>query len=63
MTNQLLSLPDVQARLGGIGRTSLFGLLRTGELQSVRIGRRTMVPESEVHAFIDRKVAEQSRKQ
>ena len=39
------------ARLG-IGRTSLYQLLAAGELGSVRIGRRRLIPAREIDRFI-----------
>ena len=56
MNNQLLNLEDAQKRLGGLGRTSMFGLLKAGQLKAVRIGRRTMIPESEIADYIRRKI-------
>lgn len=56
MNERLLNLTETQHRLGGIGRTSLFGLLRDGDLRAVRIGRRTMIPESQIDAYIRRKI-------
>ena len=35
-------------RLLGIGRTSLYGLAKTGELKLLRIAGRTVVPRSEI---------------
>jgi excisionase family DNA binding protein len=40
------------ARRLGIGRTSLYELLSTGELGSVRIGRRRLIPSTEIERFI-----------
>lgn len=48
---ELLSLPQTQAALG-ISRTSLFKLLRTGDLEVVRIGNRTLVEPASLRAFI-----------
>lgn len=39
-------------KLGGIGHTKFYELLRDGELRSVRIGRRRFVPQSEIDRFI-----------
>lgn len=40
--------------LGGIGRTKYFELLASGELESVRIGRRRFVPADALGAYVDR---------
>jgi excisionase family DNA binding protein len=53
-------LHDLQGtgrRLGGIGRTTVYGLIGAGELKAIKIGRRTLVPESEIRAYIDRSLA------
>ena len=36
-----------------IGRTKTYRLIASGELRTVRIGRRRPVPLSELQAFID----------
>jgi excisionase family DNA binding protein len=46
----LLTPVEAAARLG-IGRTSLYGLLRSGELPSVTIGRCRRVKPEELVAF------------
>lgn len=45
---------EVAARLLGIGRTTMYGLLRSGEVTSVKLGRRTLVPDREIERVIDR---------
>jgi excisionase family DNA binding protein len=51
--------PDAAAALG-VGRTKAFELVATGELRSVRLGRKRMVPASAIPEYVDRLVAEQS---
>ena len=36
-----------------IGRTKIYRLIGSGELRTVRIGRRRLVPLRELEAFID----------
>jgi len=50
---QLLGIEDTGKALG-VGRTSVYALLTTGQLRSIKIGRRTLVPATEVAAYIDR---------
>lgn len=50
---RLLNDRQAAARLG-IGRTKLRELLSTGQLRSVRIGRRVLVPVGEVEAYVQR---------
>jgi len=41
-----------------IGRCKVYDLIRTGELQSIKIGRLRRIPVDSVHAFAQRMVAE-----
>jgi excisionase family DNA binding protein len=44
--------PDELITELGLGRTSVYNLLRTGELRHVRVGRRIIVPAAEVERFL-----------
>ena len=37
----------------GIGRTNVYALLKTGELRSVKIGGRRLIPRAALEAFVD----------
>jgi excisionase family DNA binding protein len=50
---RLLSVKQALSALG-IGRTLLYELIEVGSLKSVKIGRRRLVPFSEIEAFIAR---------
>lgn len=52
-TDQLNDIEGTQRKLGGLGRTRIFDLMRTGELKSVKIGRRRFVPDSAIQEYID----------
>jgi excisionase family DNA binding protein len=52
--------PDEAAAALGIGRTKVFELVSQGELISVKIGRRRLIPVVSVNAYMDRLVAEQT---
>ncbi|MYS25286.1 MULTISPECIES: helix-turn-helix domain-containing protein [unclassified Streptomyces] len=52
MTEELLTVPDVMARLK-VGRSTVYELLRTRRLTSVTIGRSRRVPASAVRTFIE----------
>lgn len=52
--------PDAGRALG-VGRTKMFELVATGELTSVSVGRRRLVPASAIHEYVDRLVAQQAR--
>jgi excisionase family DNA binding protein len=47
----LLSMEDAAARLG-IGRTLAYGLVQSGQLRSHLIGRRRLVSESALAAYV-----------
>jgi excisionase family DNA binding protein len=48
---RLNQIEDVMDRLG-IGRSTVFGLLASRELRSVKIGRRRLVPEQAIIDFV-----------
>lgn len=60
MAERLLDEQEGRRALGGLGRTKYFELLRTRQLRSVKIGRRRMVPASEIDAYIARRMAEET---
>ena len=47
----LLTAEEAAARLG-IGRTKVFGLMASGRLKSVSIGRSRRVPATALEAFV-----------
>lgn len=49
----LLSAEEAADRLG-VGRTTIFELLAAGELQSIKIGRRRLIPVAALAAFVER---------
>ena len=51
------SVPDSCRRLG-LGRTTVYELIRSGELTPVNFGRRTVIPEAELRGLIERRIAE-----
>ena len=52
LTARLNPVEHVMERLC-LGRSSVFGLISSGELPSVKIGRRRLVSESALVKFID----------
>jgi excisionase family DNA binding protein len=42
-----------------IGRTAVFDLLRRGEIASVKVGRRRLIPVASLDAYLAQLVAEQ----
>lgn len=53
-TRKLDSIPDAQAYLGGIGRTTLYELMKTQELRAVRIGRRSFITRDSLDKYVER---------
>lgn len=43
-----------------IGRTVLFDLIRRGEIASVKIGARRLIPAASLEAYVARLVTEQT---
>lgn len=52
--DRLLNSPEETAALLGIGRTRVFALLAAGEIESVRVGRRRLIPTAAVEDFVAR---------
>jgi excisionase family DNA binding protein len=51
--NQPLTLTVEQtAKLLGIGRSTAYELIRTGDIPSLRLGRRIVVPACQVQAML-----------
>ena len=56
MNTPLAMSPQDAARAIGISRSSLYRLMKQGRIRTVKLGRRTLVPTSELSALIDKKV-------
>lgn len=41
------------ARIIGVGRTSLYSMIRDGRIETLKIGRRTVVKTSSLRRIID----------
>lgn len=59
MERVLLTAEEVADSLS-IGRCKVYDLIRTGELQSIKIGRLRRIPVDSVHAFARRMLEEAS---
>lgn len=54
----LLTPSEFHGELGGcIGRNSIYEMLRAGRIRSVRLGRKLLIPRSELTAFIEREAS------
>ena len=56
--DQLLVTPEEAARRLSVGRTTIYELMASGELQSVNIGRCRRVPVSSLSSFVSRLVGD-----
>jgi excisionase family DNA binding protein len=52
--DKLLLRPKEAAELIGIGRTKVFELMRTGQLESVRIGSSRRIPAFALLKYVER---------
>ena len=50
----LIPMPDSRRRLGGIGHTTLYELVKRGELTKVNIGRRGFITTKSLTAYVER---------
>ena len=58
--DQLLVTPEEAARRLSVGRTTIYELMASGELQSVNIGRCRRVPVSSLSLFVNRLIGDAS---
>lgn len=58
MVRPLLVSVDEPAGLLGIGRTTLYELIRRGDLRPIRIGWCVRIPQRELEEFVERLVGE-----
>jgi excisionase family DNA binding protein len=49
---RLLLRPEEVARALGVGRTTVFELIRVGELRSVKIGKSRRIPTEAVREYV-----------
>ena len=53
-TLKLLLTPEEAAEALGVKRTFLYGLLMSGQLVSVKVGRSRRVPLIALHSYVER---------
>jgi excisionase family DNA binding protein len=58
--SRLAYRPETAARKLDIGRTSLYGLISSGELETVKIGRSRLIPASALERYLQRLVSSQN---
>ena len=57
---RILLTVEQAAEMIGIGRTTMFALIKSGDVQSVRVGRLRRVPLDQVHTYTNRLMTEQN---
>ncbi|MER7662106.1 helix-turn-helix domain-containing protein [Streptomyces sp. NPDC096193] len=57
MTDELLTVPEVMARLK-VGRTAVYDLIRTHRLPSLTIGRCRRIPADGLRSFLASRLEE-----
>ncbi len=50
---RLIPVAEAAAQLG-VGRTTTYALIDAGELQVVKIGRRTLIPSASLDQYVER---------
>lgn len=58
MVRPLLVSVEEAAGLLGIGRTTVYEMIRRGDVRPIRIGRCVRIPQRELEAFVERLVGE-----
>jgi excisionase family DNA binding protein len=58
LNDRLTYKPYEAASLLGIGRNTVYMLINSGVLRSIRIGRKLIVPASAIAEFLDSKTVE-----
>lgn len=53
MTRLLHPIPDAVEILG-VGRSTLYTLIANGEIETVKIGRRTLIAHDELERYVKR---------
>jgi excisionase family DNA binding protein len=43
------------ARFIGIGRSTLYMFIASGEIETIKVGRSTLIPTDSLHAFVERR--------
>lgn len=53
VTRKLVPIEDSQEQLGGIARSTLYGLVNAGHLTKVNIGRRGFITADSIDAYVE----------
>ena len=61
--DRLLLTPEEAAKVLGIGRTTVYALMKCGDLRAVHIGRSCRISQGELDRYVRRLEASPSRPQ
>lgn len=53
-SDQILLAPERAAEQLGVGRTTIYALIASGDLESVKIGRSRRIPVDALVAYVER---------
>ena len=53
LRRRIYPIPEAREQLGGIGRTMLYELAKTGRIQFVKIGARTFVTDDSIETYLE----------
>ena len=53
LVSRLHDIPSAVERLG-VGRSTIYALMKSGELRSVHVGARRLIPEQAIVDFINK---------
>ena len=57
MSEKFLTVDEAKDELC-IGTTSLYALMKSGELRRIKIGRRTVLSRADIQSFMSKKIEE-----
>lgn len=57
MTDKLAYSVNEAAKAANLGRTTIYELIKTGELKPAKIGTRTLIRRKDLEALLERKLA------
>lgn len=52
-SDKLLLTPEAAAAMASVSRTTMFGLMKLGVVESVKIGRARRIPVEALRAYVD----------